>query len=138
MYEMKETLVELKIEDKSYYLAFNLNVMEAIQAEYGTIDEWGALIDTGAIVDIKKDKKGNVVEVKRAGEADIKAVNFGFTEMLNEGMDIKAEETGDTWKPLSKKAVARLISKYGFEEAYNTMQQSIIESTVDEDEGKNE
>lgn len=130
---MRETLVDIKVDDKVYYLAFNLNVMEAIQSEYGTVDEWGALIDSGAIVEEKKDKKGNVLEVKRTGEADLKAINFGFTEMLNEGMDIKSEEAGEVWKPLSKKAVSRIISKYGFEDAYNTMQQSIIDSTADEE-----
>ena len=130
---MKETTMDINIDGKDYSLAFNLNVMEAIQAEYKTIDEWGALTESGAIVEEKKDKKGNVLDVKRTGETDIKALVFGFTEMINEGMDIKAEEAGEVWKPLTKKAVARLISKYGFENAFMEMQKTMIESTADEE-----
>lgn len=130
---MKETTMDINIDGKDYSLAFNLNVMEAIQAEYKTIDEWGALTESGAIVEEKKDKKGNVLDVKRTGETDIKALVFGFTEMINEGMDIKAEEAGEVWKPLTKKAVARLISKYGFENAFMEMQKTMIEATSDEE-----
>ncbi len=63
----------IKYKDKKYKLAFNLNVMERIQEKYGTIDKWAALTDGSK------------------GEPSAAALIFGFTEMLNEGIDIDNE-----------------------------------------------
>ena len=35
----------LQYKNKTYKLVFNLNVMEAIQEEYGSVDKWGSLTD---------------------------------------------------------------------------------------------
>lgn len=128
---MKDYLMTINVDDKEYTLVFNLNVMEAIQAEYGTIDEWGARTESGAPLEPKvyiKNKNGSK-ELKRTGECDIKALIFGITEMINEGMDIRAEETGEPFKPFSKKQVARIITSYGIGEAREEMQKAIIEAT---------
>ena len=42
---MKEMRNEIEYNGKKYSIVFNLNVMEAIQEEYGTIGEWGKLTD---------------------------------------------------------------------------------------------
>ena len=71
---MKEMRNEIEYKGITYNLVFNLNVMEVIQDEYGTLDKWGELTDGSK------------------GEPNAKAVVFGFTAMLNEGIDIDNEE----------------------------------------------
>ena len=63
---MKEMRTEIEYKGTTYNLVFDLNVMEEIQDEYGTLDEWGKLTDGST------------------GEPNAKAVIFGFTAMLNE------------------------------------------------------
>ena len=96
-----------------YAIVFNLNVMEAIQEEYGSLDEWGALTDG----------------TNKNGEPDAKAVIFGFREMINEGIDIANDENGTDDKPLTLKQVGRIISEVGLEQATATMNETVIEST---------
>lgn len=98
---------------KDYAIVFNLNVMERIQDEYGSLDEWGALTDGTA----------------KDGEPDAKAVIFGFREMINEGIDIANEDNGTDDKPLTLKQVGRIISEVGLENATATMNNTVIEST---------
>lgn len=102
---------------KDYAIVFNLNVMQSIQAEYGSLDEWGALTDG----------------TKNDGEPDAKAVIFGFCEMLNEGIDIANEDNGTDDKPLTLKQVGRMISEVGLEQATATMNNTVIESTKGEE-----
>lgn len=101
-----------------YPLAFNLNVMETIQEEYGSLDEWG-----------KQAEGGN-------GEPNAKAVIFGFAAMLNEGVDIDNEDNGTDIKPLTLKQVGRLIGTVGMDTITKQMQGIVVKST--EDGSKNE
>ena len=101
-----------------YHLAFNLNVMEAIQEEYGSLDEWG------------KQTEGE------NGEPNAKAVIFGFAAMLNEGIDIDNEDNGTDIKPLTLKQVGRLIGAVGMDAITAQMQEIVVAST--EDGSKNE
>ena len=82
---MKEMKSIINYKGQDYSLVFNLNVMEAIQDEYGTVGTWGKLTD------------GSEEEV------NAKAVIFGLTEMLNEGIDIDNETNGTDIKPFTKK-----------------------------------
>ena len=84
---MKDFNGELQYKEKTYKLVFNLNVMEAIQEAYGSLEAWGDLTDG------------------ESGEPNAKAVIFGFTAMLNEGIDIDNEENGTNEKPLTLKQV---------------------------------
>jgi hypothetical protein len=113
--EMKEMSTELKYNDTTYHLVFNLNVMEEIQDEYGTLDKWGKLTD-GTI-----------------GEPNAKALIFGLTAMLNEGIDIDNEKNNTDIKPLTKKQVGRILSKIGLEEATKKLNDTVIESTKSEE-----
>lgn len=115
---MKDFNGEIQYKDKTYKLVFNLNVMECIQEEYGTIDKWAELTD-GA-----------------SGEPNAKAVIFGFREMLNEGIDIANEENGTEDKPLSLKQVGRLITEVGLLQATSALNETVINSTKSEE--KNE
>lgn len=110
---MKDFNGKIQYKDREYKLVFNLNVMERIQEEYGSIEKWGDM--TGA-----------------SGEPNAKAVIFGFTEMLNEGIDIDNEENGTDIKPLTLKQVGRMITEIGLQNATLTLNETVIESTKSE------
>lgn len=117
---MKDFNGQIQYKDKTYKIVFNLNVMETIQEEYGSLDAWGSLTDGS----------------EKNGEPDAKAVIFGFREMLNEGIDIENEENGTDIKPLTLKQVGRLISEIGLANATNTLNETVVASTQSEE--KNE
>ena len=108
---MKDIEGKITVNDKEYSLVFNLNVMEEIQEEYGTLEKWGNLTDG------------------TSGEPNAKAVIFGFTAMINEGIDIQNDRNGTNEKPLTKKQVGRLITEYGLINATKKMNDTVIEST---------
>ncbi len=112
---MKEMRNEIEYNGKKYNLVFNLNVMEQIQDEYGTLDKWGGLTDGSK------------------GEPNAKAVIFGFTCMINEGIDIDNEENGTDTKPLTHKQVARILTEIGLRQATMQMNKTVIESTKSEE-----
>ena len=89
--------------------------MEAIQDEYGSLDKWGSLTDGSN------------------GEPNAKAVIFGFTQMLNEGIDIENDENGTDIKPFTLKQVGRIITDVGLAEATKTLNQTVIDSTQSEE-----
>jgi len=111
---MKDFYPEITLNGKNYLLCFNLNVMELIQEEYGTIDNWTELTTAG----------------------DAKAIKFGFCEMLNEGIDIKNEQEGTDEKPFTLKQVGRLLTELGFENVGNKLNEAVL--TANKDESKNE
>lgn len=101
----------LEVEGKKYPMEFNLNVMEVIQDEYGTVDKWGELTEG------------------ENGEPNIKALVFGLTAMINEGLEIEAEDKEKDFKPLTHKQVARLLTKVGLEEATKQLTTVVTDST---------
>lgn len=111
---MKDFNGTIEYKGKTYKLYFNLNVMQQIQEEYGTIDEWGNLSDGVS------------------GEVNAKAVIFGITAMINEGIDIENDEKGTDIKPFTLKQVGRMITEIGIKEATKTLNETVIESTKDE------
>ena len=110
---MKDFNGEIQYKGNTYKLVFNLNVMEIIQEKYGSLDKWGNLTDG----------------TENNGEPDAKAVIFGFTEMINEGIDISNEENGTDIKPLTLKQVGRLITEIGLASATKTLNKTVVEST---------
>ena len=110
---MKEISKEFEYKGKEYKLVFNLNVMEVIQDNYGTLENWGKLTD-GAEND---------------GEPNAKAVIFGITAMLNEGIDIENEENGTKEKMLTNKQVGRMITEIGLKSSAQLMNGVVIDST---------
>ena len=111
---MKDMCGHIQYKGKDYKLVFNLNVMETIQEEYGSVEKWGDLTDGGE------------------GEPNAKAVIYGFTQMLNEGIDITNDEEGTNDKPLTLKQVGRMITEVGLREATKSMQDTVIKSTESE------
>lgn len=108
---MKDIESRITVNDKEYPIVFNLNVMEEIQEEYGALDKWGNMTDG------------------TDGEPNAKAVIFGFTAMINEGIDIQNDRNGTNEKPLTKKQVGRLITEYGLINATKKMNDTVIQST---------
>ena len=115
---MKDYESKITYKDKEYTLVFNLNVMEAIQEEFGTIEHWGELSDGSA------------------GEPSAKAVIFGFREMINEGIDIANDENGTDEPFITLKQAGRIVSELGFTEATKTLNDTVVESVKSEE--KNE
>ena len=108
---MKDFEKKITVKGKEYPVVFNLNVMEEIQNEYGTLEKWGDLTDG------------------KDGEPNAKAVIFGFTHMINEGIDIHNEEDGTDEKPLTYKQVGRMLTEIGLDEMAKTMHETVIAST---------
>ena len=67
---MIDKITYLETDSEKFPLAFTLNVMEALQDEYGTLSEWSELI-------------------RNQKEPNIKALKFFITEAINEGIDIE-------------------------------------------------
>ena len=51
---MKEMRNEIEYKGNKYLIVFNINVMEAIQQEYGTIENWGNLTEGKMVKQILK------------------------------------------------------------------------------------
>ena len=94
---------------KDYKIVFNLNVMEKIQEAYGSVDAWA--------------------DMTAGAEPNAKAVIFGITEMINEGIDIDNEERDIKEPFLTTKQVGRMITEIGMREMHQKMQKTIVDST---------
>ena len=99
----------LEIETERYPLVFTLNVMEAIQEKYGSIEAWSNLI-------------------QRDGEPDIKALKFFITEAINEGIEIENEKTGEKRKAMTSKKAGRILTEIGISGAANRIMATISDS----------
>ena len=142
---MQDVFSQIEVDGVVYPFVFNLNVMELIQQEYGSLDAWGDLTDgeTYALreflaknpdcdeydwADLPKEERA-----KYKGEPDAHAVIFGFTEMINEGIDIENEDRMrkglDPQKEVTQRQVGRLLTRYGLARATKEMNKTVIEST---------
>lgn len=115
----KNEKIKLKWKGVEYNLVFNLNVMEQIQDEYGSISAWGELTDNEK-------------------EPNAKAVIFGLTSMINEGIDIDNEDNEgvESYVPkkfLTKKQVGRLLTDVGIEEATKRLNDTVINSVASDE-----
>lgn len=117
---MKEQKGKLEHNGVIYPMAFNFNVMEEIQEEYGTMAKWGALTDGSE------------------GEPNAKAVKFGITAMINEGIDIENEGNGNNRPHLTLKQAGRILFEIGLSKVATTMNSVVIASTESEETSKNE
>lgn len=133
---MKDYKAPLKYRDQTLYLAFDLNVMEEIQDEYGSVETWGDLTSPDP-EDVLDPVSGEIIGTKEK-EPDLKAVIFGFTAMLNEGVEIANEEDGGHRPPFTKRQVGRIITEIGLENANVTMKKVVTDSTNTGADTKNE
>ena len=112
---MKDVSGKIEYKGVIYKLVFNLNVMETIQDEYGTIEHWGEITDGSS------------------GEPNAKAVKFGFQAMLNEGIDIMNEDNGTEIKKFTLQQVGRMLSDMGLKNATAVLNQTVVDSTKSEE-----
>lgn len=116
---MIDKIKYLEIESEKYPLVFSLNVMEAIQDKYGSIDKWSSLI-------------------QKNGEPDIKALKFFMTEAINEGIEIENEKNNEKRKSVTSKQVGRILTEVGLSDTANKIMTTISESIQTDDTSKNE
>ena len=114
---MKDYNGEIEYKNKKYKLVFNVNVVEKIQEESGSYDNWVNLV--------QPEEKGK--------ETDLKAFKFAFAEAINEGIDIENEDNGTNIEPLTLKQIGRMLNEIGIKEANKELQKTIIESTKGEE-----
>ena len=107
---MNDVHGKFEYKGKTYRLVFNLNAMEQIQEEYGSLGAWG---DTAA-----------------EGEGNIKAIKFGFAAMINEGIAIENEENGTDLPPFTLPQIGRMLSDIGIEKVAEMLHQIDRKSVV--------
>ena len=92
---MKDVMKKVQFKDKEYPVIFNINVMQSIQEEYGTVEVWADKVECeGAF-------------------PDLKALIFTFREMINEAIDIENDEKGTNVPFVTDKQVGRMVSDIG-------------------------
>ncbi len=111
---MKDYSIKFKAGDKEFSAIFNLNVMEEIQSEYGSMEKWAELTDA------------------KHGEVNARALIFGLTAMINEAIDIENDEKGQNAPKFTQKQVGRIISQAGLETSANALNNAVIEATKDD------
>ncbi len=102
----------IETENKKIPFAYTLNVMEAIQTEYGSLNNWASLI-----------------EPADGGEPNLKALLVFFKEAINEGIDIENEKTNETKAFLTERQTGRLISEIGIQKAGEKLKELIIDAS---------
>lgn len=120
-----------------YPIAFTLNVMERVQDQYGSMDNWTkALEPTEKVLD---EITGEVVIDAESGKAlvrrlepKIKDIIWTFQEFINEGIDIENEEKNEKKSLLTHKQVGRLITNV--QEIGGLIKNITVKSTKNENE----
>lgn len=105
-----QKLKRILINGKTYPIKMDLNVLETIQNEYGTINEFER-----DILGLKfaKDEDGKQLfngegEPRMIiGETSIRAIKVALPAMINEGLAIEAEEKGTAWEAVSDSFIFR-------------------------------
>ena len=110
---MKNTVVYIETEKKNYPIVFNLNVMEEIQEQYGSLDKWGEIT------------QGN-------GEPKVKDLKAGILAMINEGIEIENEDNGTNNPLLTAKQIGRIMTEVGIATIVEKIKEITVASTQSE------
>lgn len=110
---MKNTVVYIETEKKNYPIVFNLNVMEEIQEQYGSLDKWGEIT------------QGN-------GEPKVKDLKAGILAMINEGIEIENEDNGTNNPLLTAKQIGRIMTEVGIATIVEKIKEITVASTQGE------
>lgn len=113
---MQDIIKHINYKEIEYPLVFNLNVIEKIQNKFGSYEKWGEMTEG------------------KDNEVNIGALKFGITEMINEGIDIENETTETKREFLTEKQVGRMITELGMEKMTEKVQETVIDSTKNENE----
>lgn len=115
---MIDKITYLETDSEKFPLAFTLNVMEALQDEYGTLSEWSELI-------------------RNQKEPNIKALKFFITEAINEGIDIENEKSDEKRTLITSAKAGRIITEIGFQKVAKTINKMVSESVKTKENSKN-
>lgn len=113
---MQDIIKHINNKGINYPLVFNLNVIEKIQEKYGSYEKWGEMTEG------------------KENEVNIGALKFGITEMINEGIDIENETAETKREFLTEKQIGRIITEIGIGEMTEKVQETVIDSTKNEEE----
>lgn len=116
---MRDTIVHIKTEKRDYPLVFNLNVMEEIQEQYGSLDAWGE-------------------KTQGEGEPNVKDLKAGVMAMINEGIEIENENNNTNEPLINAKQVGRIMSEVGLTAITTAIQNLTVASVKTEGDEKNE
>lgn len=116
---MKDIIAYIKTEKRAYPIVFNLNVMEEIQEQYGSLDAWGE-------------------KTQGDGEPNIKDLKSGVMAMINEGIEIENEKNNTNEPTVTNKQVGRIISEVGLDVVTNAIKSLTVASVKTEGDSKNE
>lgn len=116
---MRDTIVHIKTEKRDYPLVFNLNVMEEIQEQYGSLDAWGE-------------------KTQGKGEPNVKDLKAGVMAMINEGIEIENENNNTNEPLINAKQVGRIMSEVGLTAITTAIQNLTVASVKTEGDEKNE
>ena len=115
---MIDKITYLETDSEKFPLAFTLNIMEALQDEYGTLSEWSELI-------------------RNQKEPNIKALKFFITEAINEGIDIENEKSDEKRTSITSAKAGRIITEIGFQKVAKTINKMVSESVRTKENSKN-
>lgn len=109
---MFEGLNHIELSGKTYPIKCDLLVLEKIQEEYGDLSDFENKLSGFAPAQNedgtpKRNEEGYIVGTY--GMPNIKVVNQALCWMVQEGMEIEAEENGDKVKKMSDKTILRSV-----------------------------
>lgn len=106
----------LKTKNETFPFTYSLNVMEALQNEFGSLNEWS-----------------DMVEPKDGSEPKIKALLFFFKEAINEGIDIENENSNQPRKFVNERKVGRIITELGVKTVLEQLKGTVIDAGSNDD-----
>lgn len=106
----------LKTRNETFPFTYSLNVMEALQNEFGSLNEWS-----------------DMVEPKDGSEPKIKALLFFFKEAINEGIDIENENSDQPRKFVNERKVGRIITELGVKTVLEQLKGTVIDAGSNDD-----
>lgn len=107
-----EKLTRIFIGNESFPIKMDLNVLEAIQDQYGTVSEWEREI---LGLRYRFDENGKMILTEEGtpsmakGEPSVKAIKFVLPIMIREGQEIEYEQTGKQYDPVTEDYVNRWV-----------------------------
>lgn len=115
---MKNAIVYIETKERKYPIVFNLNVMEEIQEQYGSLSAWGEI-------------------TQGDNEPKVKDLKAGIMAMINEAIDIENENNGTSVPMLTAKQVGRIMTDAGIDVIVRKIQEITVASTRSDEEPKN-
>jgi hypothetical protein len=104
---MIDKLKYIETESEKYPVVCTINVLEAIQNEYESIEKW---------------------QEELSGNKNIKHIIWTFCEFINEGIDILNDRKEEKMMPISHKKTGRIITEIGLAKALDIIRDIVSDS----------